>query len=171
MKKDTKKKSKKSKWIFLGVVVMAYLLVFFFNQERFYKIFHVFTKIIKQIVPIFSIVILLMFLLNYFVSNAFLKKHMGEDSGAKAWIISIIAGVLSIGPIYMWYPLMKELKQSGVKDRYIAAFLYNRGIKLQWLPMLVLYFSWKFSIVLLLVMLVFSIPQGIITERLTQNKK
>jgi uncharacterized membrane protein YraQ (UPF0718 family) len=171
MKKETKKKNKKSKWIFLGVVGIVYLLVFFLNKEQFYKISLVFVKIIKQMIPIFSIVIFLMFILNYFVSNEFLKKHMGEGSGIKAWVIAIVAGVLSIGPIYMWYPLMKELKKSGVKDRYIAAFLYNRGIKLQWLPMLVLYFSWKFSIVLLLVMLIVSIPQGIITEQLTQHKK
>ena len=69
----------------------------------------------------------------------------------------------------MWYPLMYDLQSKGVKDRFIATFLYNRGIKLQWLPMLVLYFGLKYSLVVLFVMILLSIPQGIITEKLVKR--
>ena len=80
-------------------------------------------------------------------------------------MISIIAGVISMGSIYVWYPLLKDLKDKGVKDKFIATFLYNRGIKLQWLPILLLYFGWVYSVTLLIVMVVMSIFQGVLTER------
>jgi uncharacterized membrane protein YraQ (UPF0718 family) len=111
-----------------------------------------------------------MVLINYFINNKTLKKYLGEEAGIKGWAIAIIIGIISMGPIYMWYPLMKDLQNKGVKDKFLATFLYNRGIKLQWIPLLVLYFGWTFSLTLLIVMTFFSIPQGIITEKLINRK-
>ena len=68
--------------------------------------------------------------------------------------------------IYVWYPLLKDLQQKGVKDKFIVTFLYNRGIKLQWLPVLLIYFGWVYATTLLIVMAVFSVFQGFITEKL-----
>ncbi len=165
------KRKNKAPWIFLALVTAGYFVVFLTNKKAFVAIFETFTHIIRQIAPVLFLVFLLMFLIHYFVSNELLKKHFGEGSGIKAWIIAIVSGILSIGPVYMWYPMMHDLQKSGVKNRYIVAFLYNRGIKLQWLPMLVLYYSLRFAVILLLVMLVVSIPQGIIVEKLTNKNK
>jgi len=96
---------------------------------------------------------------------------MGEEAGIKGWVISIITGIISMGPVYMWYPLMKDLQNKGIKNRFLVAFLYNRGIKLQWIPLLIQFFGWVFSLTLLIVMAIFSVPQGIITEKLIGAKK
>lgn len=96
---------------------------------------------------------------------------MGEDAGVKAWAIVVIAGIISMGSIYAWYPLLQDLKERGVKDRFLVTFLYNRGIKLQWLPILLLYFGWVYSLTLLIVMAVISVFQGIIVERLVDASK
>jgi uncharacterized membrane protein YraQ (UPF0718 family) len=160
------KKASKGKWYFLGAVILLFLAVFLFKPDKIKEILKIYTKILLQIIPIFSLVYIIMLGTNYYVTNAFIKKHMTENIGIKNWIIAIVSGILSVGPIYMWYPLMKDLKKKGVKDKYIATFLYNRGIKLQWLPMLVLYFGLKYSMIVLLIMGLFSVPQGIITEKL-----
>lgn len=91
---------------------------------------------------------------------------MGEDAGFKGWMIAIVAGIISMGSIYVWYPLLKDLQEKGVKDKFIVTFLYNRGVKLQWMPILLLYFGWIYSVTLLVVMSVMSVFQGIITEKL-----
>ena len=93
---------------------------------------------------------------------------MTDKSSFKKWVMSIVFGIISVGPLYIWYPLMKDLKEKGVEDKFIATFLYNRGIKLQWAPMLILYFGWTYTIVLLFVMTIFSVPQGIITQKLVK---
>ena len=169
MKKEKANKSSNGKWIFLAIVLGLYGLSYFVYPEDFVPIFNSFIKLVKQIAPIFLLVYALMVLINYFINNQTLKKYMGENSGIKGWLIAIVSGILSIGPIYMWYPLMKDLKDSGVQNKFVAAFLYNRGIKLQWLPMLVLYFGWKYSITLLLVMLVFSVFQGMIIDKIVKE--
>jgi len=143
---------------------------YFFSEKQFLLITYYFIDLIIKIIPIFFLVHVLMVFINYFISNEFLGKHLVGDSGIRSWLISIITGIISVGPIYMWYPLMKDLQKKGVKDRFLVTFLYNRGIKLQWLPMLVLYFGWGFSFTLLVVMATFSIPQGIITEKLIHRK-
>ena len=110
-----------------------------------------------------------MTLTNLYIDNDKLRKHLGEDAGIKGWVISILAGIVSMGSIYVWYPLLTDLQQKGVKDKFIVTFLYNRGIKLQWLPVLLIYFGWAYAITLLLVMVVFSVFQGIITEKLINS--
>ncbi len=160
------KKSKNGKWYFLLVVFIGFVAVYFFSEEKFRAVFHFFINMIVQMLPILLLVFLLMILVNYFADNAFIKKHMGKEAGFKRWLFIIVAGVISIGPVYMWYPLMKNLREKGIQNRFLVAFLYNRGIKLQWLPLLILYFGLKFSLTLMFVMVLFSIPQGIIVEKL-----
>ncbi len=111
-----------------------------------------------------------MILINYFINNNILRKYLGEEVGISGWIIAIIIGIISMGPVYMWYPLMKDLQDKEVKDKFLSSFLYNRGIKLQWAPLLIVYFGWAFSLTLLIVMAIFSIPQGIITEKLINKR-
>jgi uncharacterized membrane protein YraQ (UPF0718 family) len=169
MNKKDKRKSR-GKWIFLSAVILLYTAIYFISEDKFNLISRKFIHLLIQIIPVMLIVFVLMALLNIFINNDTLKKHMRSESGVKGWLIAISAGILSMGPVYAWYPLMKELQKSGVRDRYLATFLYNRGIKLQWLPMLILYFGLKYSITLLVVMAVLSVPQGIFTEILMRKK-
>jgi len=169
--KNNKAQAKKGKgnWIFLGIVILIFFGVLLVYPDKIEAILELYSKVLMQIIPIFVLVYLIMLGTNYYISNQFIQKHMAKDAGIKTWLIAIVSGILSIGPIYMWYPLMQNLKEKGVKDKYIATFLYNRGIKLQWLPMLLLYFGLKYSVIVLIVMAVVSVPQGIITEKLIKG--
>ena len=166
-----KKQKFNKSWLFLLVVVILFLLVFFMDSEKGIQIFYFYLKLLAKVLPILLLVYFIMLLTNYFVDNNTIKKVMLQASGFKIWLLTIIAGIVSVGPVYMWLPLLKDLKEKGVKDRYIAGFLYNRGIKIQWLPVLVLYFGLKYVLVLAFVMTVFSIPQGILTEYFSDKKK
>jgi len=160
------KKKNFGNWLFLVVLLIGFVFIYVLDTEKAMLILQKFKKITLQIIPVLVLVYLVLLLTNYFVSNEFIKKYMGEHTGVKIWIFAIISGILSIGPIYMWYPLMKNLQEKGVQNKYLVTFLYNRAIKLQWLPILIAYYGFKYSLVLLVVMTIFSIPQGIITEKL-----
>ena len=109
-----------------------------------------------------------MVLTNLFVKPKVLMKYLGKNSGFKGWIITIIAGILSSGPIYMWYPLLNDLQRHGMKSGLIAAFLYNRAIKFPLLPLLIVSFGIKYSLVLMTVMILISVVQGMITEKIME---
>jgi len=170
MKDSAKTEKKMGKWYFLIIVVVIYLAIYFFLPDKMMPILNFYVKLILQILPIFLLVYAIMVLTNYFVNNKILQKYLGEEAGIKGWVISIITGIISMGPVYMWYPLMKDLQNKGIKNRFLVTFLYNRGIKLQWLPLLIQFFGWTFSLTLLIVMAIFSVPQGIITEKLIGAK-
>ncbi len=166
-----KKKKNNKSWLFLLIVIFLFLISYFFNPKKGMEIMQFYFHLLKQVLPILILVYFILLTTNYFVSNNAIKKTMLQSSGFKIWMITIVAGILSVGPVYMWFPLLNELKEKGVKDRYLATFLYNRGIKIQWLPVLVLYFGLKYVLVLAFVMTLFSIPQGILTEALSKSKK
>ncbi|MCD6496629.1 MAG: hypothetical protein J7K54_05135 [Candidatus Aenigmarchaeota archaeon] len=118
-----------------------------------------------RIAYIFVLIYLLTAGFNYFVSPESVKKHLGTSSGAKRWAISIAGGIISTGPIYMWYPFLRELKKGGVGYGFIATFLYNRAVKIPLLPVIIFYFGIKFTAVLTVVMILMSVVQGIIFEK------
>ncbi len=168
-KRKNKKQRNKKSLIFFVLIVILYGVVAIIFPEKAMPILKYFVNISSHIIPVLFLIYVIMVLVNYFLNNEKLKKYMGEDAGIKGWLISIIAGIVSVGSIYVWYPLLKELKQKGVKDKFIVTFLYNRGIKLQLLPVLLFYYGWKFSITLLIVMAVISVFQGIVAELLIDH--
>ena len=162
-------KNSKWQWYFIWVVFVVYFLVFFFSKEKFYAITDRFLKLILEFVPMFFVIFVLLFLTNYFVDIKTLKKYLWEEAGLKWWIISILWGIISVWPSYARYPLLEELKNKGIKSKYIAAFIYNRWIKLHFYPVLIMYFGLTYSLILLLVMAIFSIPQWLIVEKLEET--
>ena len=86
-------------------------------------------------------------------------------------VFVIIGGILSSGPIYMWYPLLADLKHKGLSYGLIACFLYNRAIKIPLLPLAIIYFSWRYLFILTFVMIFMSILQGLIINKLMEVKK
>jgi len=126
--------------------------------------------ILKKIVLVFIGVFVLMALTNYFIRPKKLVKYFGHSRSFKGWIAAVITGIISTGPIYMWYPLLAELQEKGVKNGFIATFLYNRAVKLPLLPVIVVYFGFKFVIVLTFVMIFISVLEGLIINKIVGVK-
>jgi hypothetical protein len=156
-------------WYFFIIVLIAYIILFFVDKTLFYSSLSFFENILLKIIPIFLIVFVLMVLTNYFITPEFIIKHTREK-GIRKWFFIIIGGILSAGPIYMWYPLLADLKHKGLSYGLIACFLYNRAIKLPLIPLIVLYFGWKYVIVLTFVMIFISIIQGILVDNVMEVK-
>jgi len=102
---------------------------------------------------------------SYFLKPKFVLKHLGKK-GLKKWFFVIVGGILSSGPIYLWYPLLADLKKKGLNDGLVACFLYNRAIKIPMLPLAIIYFSWQYILILAVVMAVFSVIQGLLVNKI-----
>ncbi len=169
--KKRAKKSVKGRWIFLGISAVLYLTVLIINQSKALKVWNHFLHLTGEILPFLLVVFVIMILINLFLKTELLIKYMGEGSGLKGWLIAIITGILSVGAIYLWFPVLKNMMEKGVKPGLVAVFLYNRGIKLHWLPLMALYFGMKYVVVLTLVTVLVSVLQGWILNLLTGKSK
>ncbi len=157
-------------WYFMLASFIPYIYLYFTSTNNLEKVINTFNSLILKILPIFILIFILMALSNYFISTSFIIKHF-TGKGIKKWIYTIIGGTLSSGPIYMWYPLLANLKNKGVSNGLIACFLYNRAIKLPLLPLAIMYFGWKYIIILTITMILASILQGIIVDKLLTKQQ
>ncbi len=157
-------------WFFLMAIILVYSVLAFTNFALFSSSFRFFSNLSIKIIPIFMLIFMLMVITNFFITPQFITKHFREP-GIKKWIFTVIGGILSTGPIYMWYPLLAELKDRGLQSGFIAAFLYSRAIKIPLLPVIIFYFNLKYVVILTIVMVAMSIVQGIIVNKILPLKQ
>lgn len=156
---------------FLFIVFLIYVTVGFTDYALVEQSISAFVRLSLNILPVLVLVFVIMFFSNLILQADRTKKYLGEESGAKGWLVAIFGGILSTGPIYMWYPLLSDLKEKGMKNSLIAAFLYNRAVKIPLLPMMIYYFGWAFTIILTVYMILFSLVNGLIVGKIIKEKK
>ena len=149
-------------WIFLIGVILLFILTAIINLNKFLEAINNFYLILLKILPLLAIVFVLMFLINYFVTPKFVKKYLINSKKHMKWFYSIIFGIISTGPIYMWYPLLADLKEKGVTSGMIATFLYARAIKPALIPLMIVYFGWIYTLLFIIFIIIFSFIQGIL---------
>jgi len=157
-------------WCFFGLMVLLYLIVYLINSSVIITSLLFSWKIFQSIVPMLFVIFIIMAIVNRTFDSKMFRGYLLSRK-KRTWVIAIIAGILSTGPIYMWYPLLNELQKKGARPGFIATFLYNRAIKIPMLPMIIFYFGFTYTIVLSIVMIIFSIINGLIVEKILEVKK
>jgi len=152
---------------FLILLTALYLGLAVVDFDLFLRAVSVFAKLLSSVLPVLALVLVIMSLLNLTIQPGMAKRMLGKGSGLKGWTFAMVGGVLSSGPIYVWYPLIADLREKGMRDSLIAAFLYARAIKMPMIPLMVYYFGWNFTLLFTLYLMIFSVLNGLVVERLT----
>jgi len=105
-------------------------------------------RVLLQIAPALVVAFGVMVLLNLLVTPAHIRRFLGKGTKAKGALLSSVAGILSMGSIYAWYPLLKDLREKGVSDFHLANFLGCRAVKIPLMPMMAAYFGWALTLIL-----------------------
>jgi len=169
MKNKEKKKKKDKKWpslYFLGIVIVLYIILFCLNPKHTYNSFKASGDIFIKLIPVLLLVVLLMGLINHFLRPKAIARYLGKESGIKGWFLAISAGILSHGPIYIWYPMLEDLRKQGMRTGLASVFLYNRAIKIPLLPVMIYYFGLEFTVTLLICVVIASLIGGKVIEML-----
>lgn len=166
-----KKESVSGVYLFLLIVVIAYLLIFLFDTDRTLVALQFSFGMLKKLLPVLGLVSVFVFLNNLLVKPSWVKNHVGHDSGWKGMFIAVIGGTLSMGPIYVWYGILQEFQKKGMRTALIASFLYARSVKPQLLPLMIYYFGWLYALVLVFYLIIFSVFNGVLTERLMNSAR
>lgn len=170
MKKQDKPFAFRGKYLLLAVIFL-YGVIFIISGETAQLALQKSGAILIKILPIFVVVILFTALLNYFLQPRQVASHLGRESGAGGWLWALVAGVISHGPMYAWYPLLEDLRSHGMRDGLIVAFFASRAIKVPLLPMMIDYFGWSFTLILSFYILIGALIQGWILEIMEQRPR
>ncbi len=159
------KTGKRGGWWFLLAVIIGYGVLFLFEPGWVKGAIGHFLHLLATLAPILAVVMALLWLINLLVDPKRIRKNLGHDSGLRGWVIAIVGGILSHGPVYAWYPLLIDLQRHGTRPALLATFLFARSIKLPWLPMLAYYFGAGYMLLFTLLLTLFSPLVGWLTER------
>jgi uncharacterized membrane protein YraQ (UPF0718 family) len=157
-------------WLFLAVVVSAYGLMGLTDPESTTQALTFFLRVMWQVLPVLGLVFILLFITNLFLDPKWIKRYLGKGAGLKGWVAAVFGGILSIGPIYVWYAVLSELHAKGMRTALIATFLYSRAVKLPLLPLMVHYFGVTYTLVLCVYLVLFAGINGILVEKLVTLK-
>lgn len=166
---NKKKPASRGSLYFLSAVGGLYVVLSLFDLSTTMNSLNSAVKLFLRILPVLALVIFFMAVMRYFIKPKMVSKYVGRGAGIKGWLLAIVTGLLSHGPIYVWYPLLKELKEQGMSNGLVAVFLYNRAVKIPLLPMMVACFGLKIVVILLLYMFAASLIQGAVVNMIVED--
>ncbi len=171
--KKTSRKNRKPKiggQILFPVVSLIYLLLYNSAPEKTLEALNKSLSILTHLLPVFITVIVIMGLITALLQVKKMGGLLGKQSGIKGWSIAIIGGILSHGSALIWYQMLADLRDHKVRDSLIVTFLYTRAIKLPWLPLMISYFGFTFTLLLTVYIIIGAIIQGIIVDKMSSGK-
>ncbi len=157
------------KLIFPGCVLIIYGIVFVISPAGAAMAFRGSTGILINLMIPLSLVFMLMVFMNLFLKPTHIVRFLGKGSSSRGIIFSAAAGIISMGPIYAWYPLLKELRNKGASNSLIAIFLGNRAVKPFLLPIMISYFGWLYVALLTLFTVSGSLVAGYLVNILVKE--
>ncbi len=128
-------------------VLLVYGALAVFSPGRAVAALRASAQVLLQLLIPLCVVFAVLVSLNLFVNPASVARWLGKGSGGKGVGLSTLAGVLSMGPIYAWYPLLSDIRGKGAADFHLANFLGCRAVKPFLLPLMVYYFGWAFTVI------------------------
>ena len=156
-------------WWFLLAVLMLHLGVRIIAPTYSTESLDYFVKVLYQLLPAFGLMLLLLWLFNLFAKPQQVSHYLGLHSGLKGWIFATTGGIISMGSMYLWYPLLQELKAKGMRTSLLASFLYSRAIKIPMLPFMVHYFGVLYTVLFVFNIVLFSVASGLMMERIVMK--
>jgi uncharacterized membrane protein YraQ (UPF0718 family) len=132
-------------WLFPLGVACFYGLGQVFAPENTGRAVQACVSMFRQLALPVCLALVMMVVFNRFLSPATVTRFLGQRAGWKGVVFSSLGGILSMGPVYAWYPLFKTLREKGASVFHVANFIGCRSIKPVLLPVMVAYFGWGFT--------------------------
>jgi hypothetical protein len=139
---------------FLLVVGLSYGAAFALAPDAALSALARLGPLLGGMLPALGVVFALLFLGELFLEPELVERHLGPDAGMRGWGLAIAGGVLSMGPMVAWLPLLAALRRRGTAPGLIA------------LPVMVHYFGLRYTALLVGALLAGAVVNGALTGRL-----
>ncbi len=147
---------------FLSLVAISYASLALTHAGQAWQSLHRAGQILGQILPIIALVVVINALINWWLPPKKMVRLFKKHGTRRGWGIAMIAGIMSHGPMYLWYPMLSDLRRGGVPEGMLVTYFYARAVKLPLLPLMVDYFGLLFTITLEVYILVAAWLQGLV---------
>ncbi|MBI9095942.1 MAG: permease [Sphaerochaeta sp.] len=107
----------------LLVMVVILLGVTVFNLDFGKSVARITTMQLKEMALVIPPVFILLGLLDVWISKETMSRYMGEGSGLKGILLSILIGSAAAGPLYGAFPVAAVFMKKGVAFRNILIFI------------------------------------------------
>lgn len=107
---------------FIGMLI-AVGIITIFNFNLGMKSFSIAAYSFKEMALVIPPVFVLLGLLDIWVPREMMMKYMGEESGLKGILLSIIIGSAAAGPLYGAFPVAAVFMKKGVKFSNVLIFI------------------------------------------------
>lgn len=125
------------------------------------SIFQVSREYFIELLVILPAVMVILGLINVWISKDMVMKHLGEESGLKGAFLSILLGSFPTGPLYIAFPIVAALRRKGAGLANIVILLSAWAcIKIPQELIELQFLGFKFMITRLLLTVVFVILMG-----------
>ncbi|GAB1483718.1 permease [Treponema sp.] len=116
-------KSSIKEFILPLAVVLFYLLLFIFSPDTALRSSWVTWEYFQEMAFILPPVFILMGLMEVWLPKEKIQKWLGNDSGIRGGLFSLLLGTLPTGPVYVAFPLAASLLHKGASTTNVVIFL------------------------------------------------
>jgi uncharacterized membrane protein YraQ (UPF0718 family) len=110
--------------LFLLFVLISYFLEYDQGQQSGREFFNIIVEMLKLLPPAF----MLIGLFEVWISRETVIAHLGEKSGVKAYIFALLLAGITIGGLYVAFPIAQSLHKKGASLNVIFAYLGFAGV-------------------------------------------
>ena len=107
---------------FIGVLTCL-IGLFFIDYEAGIKATEVTAYSLKEMILVIPPIFILLGLLDIWVPKATMVEYMGENSGVRGKLLSLLIGSSAAGPLYGAFPVAVVFMKKGVRFSNIIIFL------------------------------------------------
>lgn len=134
-------------WFFLVLSVVTAVTLSLLFPDKGRNVLHVSWQNLKEMVFILPAVLVIMGLFMVWVNRSVVIKYLGEGSGIKGMVISILLGTLPTGPLYVGFPMAAALLKKGARVANVLAFLCSwAALSIPAELMELRFMGWKFML-------------------------
>lgn len=156
---------------FVLSMILIYGVLFLVSPSFISKSFFDFLEGFSKLLPMLIFFFFIIFIINFFLRPETVKRHLGQSSGLKGWVYACLGSVFVSSPPYVVFPMLKELREHGMKYSLIAVFMNNRNVQPAFLPVMAYYFGWAFTVVMSVYIMIFAILNAVIAGKIMDKAK
>ena len=158
----------RSHWLLL-LTVLLYGWSFLTSPERAGRALTAAVTTFSSVLMMILAVFCLVGLLQVWISRERIIALLGRESGVKGLAIAALCGTLLIGPAYIIFPLLMEIKRHGARWAVVGIVLTSYAVKLQMIPVEVGFLGWPFACGRAIIIIALAIPIGLLLEVLLEK--